>query len=107
MLFFSFFKSIVGEEITVELKSDLKLTGTLHSADQFLNFRLNDVRGDVESFPQLAGVRNCFIRGSVVRYVHLPGADVIDLELLTDATRRQASSQQAAAKHAAEAAEKK
>ena len=62
-----------------------------------MNFRLNDVRGDVDTFPQLAGVRNCFIRGSVVRFVHLPSSDVIDLELLTDATRRQSSAQQQAA----------
>ena len=34
-------------------------------------------------------VRNCFIRGSVVRYINLP-ADSVDTELLHDATRREA-----------------
>ena len=34
-------------------------------------------------------VRNCFIRGSVVRYVQLPPGSV-DVELLHDATRREA-----------------
>ena len=34
-------------------------------------------------------VRNCFIRGSVVRYVQLP-PDGVDIELLHDATRREA-----------------
>ncbi|BBH01556.1 Small nuclear ribonucleoprotein family protein [Prunus dulcis] len=34
-------------------------------------------------------VRNCFIRGSVVRYVQLP-PEGVDVELLHDATRREA-----------------
>jgi hypothetical protein len=36
---------------------------------------------------QQSSVKNVFIRGSVVRYVHLPGA-VVDTALLEDATRR-------------------
>ena len=32
-------------------------------------------------------VKNCFIRGSVVRYVQLPKA-AVDTQLLEDATRR-------------------
>ena len=38
--------------------------------------------------PQLS-VRSLFIRGGVVRYVHLP-ADAIDTELLQDAARKEA-----------------
>jgi U6 snRNA-associated Sm-like protein LSm2 len=34
-----------------------------------------------------SAVKNIFIRGSVVRYVHLP-ADAIDTALLEDASRR-------------------
>lgn len=34
-------------------------------------------------------VRNCFIRGSVVRYVQLP-PEGVDIDLLHDATRREA-----------------
>lgn len=34
-----------------------------------------------------ASVNNCFIRGSVVRYIHLP-KEAVDLEVLHDATRR-------------------
>ncbi|KAI3975736.1 hypothetical protein MKX01_023162 [Papaver californicum] len=67
MLFFSYFKDLVGREVTVELKNDLAIRGTLHSLS----------------------VRNCFIRGSVVRYVQLP-PDGVDVELLHDATRREA-----------------
>lgn len=39
--------------------------------------------------PSQMSVRNCFIRGSVVRYVQLPPGSV-DTELLHDATRREA-----------------
>jgi len=34
-----------------------------------------------------SSVKNVFIRGSVVRYVHLPAA-AVDVPLLEDATRR-------------------
>ena len=38
--------------------------------------------------PVQLSVRNCFVRGSVVRYVQLPPSS-IDTELLHDATRRE------------------
>ena len=61
--------------------------------DQYLNIKLNNVRvADPERHPQLASVRNVFVRGSVVRYVVLPPAGV-DVELLHDATRREARGQ--------------
>ncbi|KRZ37215.1 U3 small nucleolar RNA-associated protein 15 -like protein [Trichinella pseudospiralis] len=88
-LFFSFFKSLIGKEVVVELKNDLSITGNLHSVDQYLNLRLNDVSiSDPEKYPHLVSVKNCFIRGSVVRYVHLP-ADEVDTQLLQDATRKE------------------
>lgn len=37
-------------------------------------------------------VKNCFIRGSVVRYVQLP-VDEVDTQLLQDAARREAQQQ--------------
>ncbi|KAL1245660.1 U6 snRNA-associated Sm-like protein [Trichinella spiralis] len=89
MLFFSFFKSLIGKEVVVELKNDLSITGNLHSVDQYLNLKLNDVSiSDPEKYPHLVSVKNCFIRGSVVRYVHLP-ADEVDTQLLQDATRKE------------------
>jgi len=39
-------------------------------------------------------VKNCFIRGSVVRYVQLP-VDEVDIHLLTEAARREAMNAQA------------
>jgi small nuclear ribonucleoprotein (snRNP)-like protein len=52
--FFSFFKNLVGKEIAVELKNDVALTGKLHSVDQYLNIKLEDVEVvHKERFPQL------------------------------------------------------
>ena len=42
---------------------------------------------DANNLLKQSSVKNVFIRGSVVRYVHLPAASV-DTPLLEDATRR-------------------
>ncbi|KAG8653843.1 hypothetical protein MANES_05G073100v8 [Manihot esculenta] len=90
MLFFSYFKDLVGREVTVELKNDLAIRGTLHSVDQYLNIKLENTRVvDQDKYPHMLSVRNCFIRGSVVRYVQLP-PEGVDIDLLHDATRREA-----------------
>ena len=44
----------------------------------------------VHDFYQQLSVKNCFIRGSVVRYVQLP-AEEVDTSLLQDATRKEAA----------------
>ncbi|KAL6763937.1 hypothetical protein V8C86DRAFT_2484452 [Haematococcus lacustris] len=90
MLFYSYFKTLVGKEVTVELKNDLAITGTLHSVDQYLNIKLVDTRAVNEvKYPHMRSVRSCYIRGSVVRYIQLP-ASAVDVEILHDATRREA-----------------
>jgi len=43
MIFYSFFKTLIGKDIVVELKNDLNVAGTLHSVDQYLNFKLTDI----------------------------------------------------------------
>ncbi|KAJ6446168.1 U6 snRNA-associated Sm-like protein LSm2 [Purpureocillium lavendulum] len=43
MLFFSFFKTLIDHEVTVELKNDIQLKGTLKSVDQYLNIKLDDI----------------------------------------------------------------
>mmetsp|Transcript_2436 Transcript_2436/g.2551 ORF Transcript_2436/g.2551 Transcript_2436/m.2551 type:complete len:94 (+) Transcript_2436:154-435(+) len=91
MLFFSFFKTLVGKEVAVEMKNDVVLTGTLVSVDQYLNVKLSSVNVvDTDRYPQLAAIKNCFIRGSVVRYIQIPAAEV-DTELLQDAARKENS----------------
>lgn len=98
MLFFSFFKTLVDQEVTVELKNDVAIRGTLKSVDQYLNIKLDDIQVVEElKYPHLSSVRNIFIRGSVVRYVHLPAA-AVDTALLEDATRRDAMQQSSKAK---------
>ncbi|KAJ0032153.1 hypothetical protein NQD34_002234 [Periophthalmus magnuspinnatus] len=119
MLFYSFFKSLVGKDVVVELKNDLSICGTLHSVDQvgkscsvhhsmllfclfvlsfpfslqYLNIKLTDINvTDPEKYPHMLSVKNCFIRGSVVRYVQLP-ADEVDTQLLQDAARKEAMQQ--------------
>jgi U6 snRNA-associated Sm-like protein LSm2 len=91
MLFFSFFKTLTNTPITVELKNDISIRGTLKSVDQYLNIKLDDITVlDEIKYPHLSSVKNIFIRGSVVRYVHLP-AERVDKGLLEDACRREAA----------------
>ncbi|KAI8071008.1 hypothetical protein BC940DRAFT_270491 [Gongronella butleri] len=90
MLFYSFFKTLVDQRVTVELKNDLAITGVLKSVDQYLNIKLDDISVvDQERYPHMIAVKNCFIRGSVVRYVQLP-SQAVDTALLQDAARREA-----------------
>ena len=101
MLFFSFFKTLTQTTVTVELKNDISIRGTLKSVDQYLNIKLDDIVVLEEvKYPHLSSVKNIFIRGSVVRYVHLP-VDKVDRGLLEDATRREAANAQAQRKGAA------
>jgi U6 snRNA-associated Sm-like protein LSm2 len=68
MIFFSFFKTLVGKEVAIELKNDVVITGVLLSVDQYLNVKLkNVVVVNSDAHPQLAAMKNCFIRGSAVR----------------------------------------
>lgn len=90
MLFYSYFKTLVGKQVIVELKNDLAISGTLHSVDQYLNVKLTNIKVmNEQKYPHMLSVRNCFIRGSVVRYVQLPPG-AVDVEILHDATRREA-----------------
>eukprot|EP00951_Prasinocladus_malaysianus_P044996 scaffold590839_cov53-Prasinocladus_malaysianus.AAC.1 len=54
MLFYSYFKTLVGKEVSVELKNDLTITGTLHSVDQYLNIKLQNTHVDnEEKYPHM------------------------------------------------------
>lgn len=88
MLFFSFFKTLVDQEVVVELKNDIEIKGTLKSVDQYLNLKLYNVSTVNETkYPHLQAVKTLFVRGSTVRYVHLRASSV-DCTLLQDASRR-------------------
>lgn len=91
MLFFSFFKTLVGKEVAVELKNDVCITGTLVSVDQYLNIKLQHISiVQSERYPQLNAIKNCFVRGSTIRYIQISAKDV-DTELLQDAARKENS----------------
>ena len=61
--------------------------------DEYLNLKLTNMTVvDPQKHPQLVAVSSCFIRGSVIRYIHLPAADC-NLSLLNDSTRRTARGQ--------------
>jgi len=52
----SFFKTLVDHEVTVELKNDVQLRGTLKSVDQYLNIKLDDIQVVEElKYPHLVG----------------------------------------------------
>lgn len=54
MIFLTFFKTLEGQRVTIELKNDLCVSGVLESVDQFLNLKLGSVAVvDKERFPQL------------------------------------------------------
>ena len=59
--------------------------------DQYLNMKMNDIHvTDVQRHPHMLSVKNCFIRGSVIRYVQLPVEDgMIDTQLLQEASRKE------------------
>ena len=82
MIFFSFFKTLVGKEVAVEMKNDVVLIGTLVSVDQYLNAKLKNVKVvNAEKHPQLSCMKNCFIRGSAIRLVERPLVRRLDLNL--------------------------
>ncbi|KAF4728886.1 U6 snRNA-associated Sm-like protein LSm2, partial [Perkinsus olseni] len=89
MLFFDFFQNLVdsGAQVTVEMKNDVQITGTLQAVDQYFNVKLKNISiNNPEQYPHLLSLRNCFIRGSVVRYIHLPD---LHTEALTDQCRKE------------------
>jgi len=88
MLFFSFFKTLVDQEVTIELKNDIEIRGVLRSVDQYLNLKLDNISCvNQTQYPHLQSVKNLFIRGSTVRYVHM-SPNSVDCTLLQDASRR-------------------
>jgi U6 snRNA-associated Sm-like protein LSm2 len=113
-IFLTFFKTLEGKSVVVEFKNDLQIRGTLQSVDQYLNLKLSDVVVvQQDRFPQLVryetgltlrcrvalpsslsrlqtSVKVVFVRGSVIRYVHIP-KDAVDTDLLQDAATKEAT----------------
>lgn len=53
-IFHTFFQTLQGKVVVVELKNDLAIRGTLHSVDQYINIKLTNTEVvEKERFPQL------------------------------------------------------
>ena len=64
LVFYSFFKTLVDQEVTVELKNDLSIKGILKSVDQFLNIKLDDITVLEEvKYPHLVNPPNTDVFG--------------------------------------------
>jgi U6 snRNA-associated Sm-like protein LSm2 len=63
--------SLQGEEITIELKNDIELTGIVEEADENMNVTLHNVR---QVFPSGYSIQLeiAFVSGANIRYVHIP-----------------------------------
>lgn len=60
MLFYSFFKTLVDQTVTVELKNDIQIEGRLMSVDQYLNVKLKEISvKEPHRYPHLVSVRFC------------------------------------------------
>lgn len=82
MLFFSFFKTLVNHEVTVELKNDISIRGTLKSVDQYLNIKLDDITVvDELKYPHLVSTPSMFRSEGVLRTIDESGLRTITLEL--------------------------
>lgn len=65
------FYSVSALTSTKNAHLQVVLIGTLISVDQYLNVKLKGIRvADEKAHPQLGCMKNCFIRGSAVRYVY-------------------------------------
>ena len=54
----SFFKTLIDNEVTVELKNDVQIRGVLKSVDQYLNIKLDDIQVVEElKYPHLVRFR--------------------------------------------------
>ena len=81
------FKSLKDRRVVIELKSGLRMSGTLLTVDQYHNVKLDDVQAeDPVHYPQFASVEHLFIRGSSIATISLP-PDYVDLPLLQDSCR--------------------
>ncbi|KAK8893290.1 U6 snRNA-associated Sm-like protein LSm2 [Tritrichomonas musculus] len=86
-LFQPFFRTLIGHRVIAELKNEVVIKGILQSCDNYLNLSLIDVEVlNRKAFPQLGPIADTFIRGSSIRYIHLPPEDV-DLKRLRDLTQ--------------------
>ena len=64
----------MDHEVTVELKNDISIRGTLKSVDQFLNIKLDDIQVVEElKYPHLVSTfLHCTIITDALLLIHVP-----------------------------------
>ena len=79
----------------MELKNGVKVEGYLQQVDEQMNLHLSDIsivsvgEGQDKPIPHFAGCDSTFIRGNVIRYVHMSKSEV-DTEPLTETCKKEA-----------------
>jgi len=68
----AFIQALEGSQIVIELRRDTIVRGTLISADAELNLQLKDATLKLLDGTQRTAAE-LYIRGSAVRFIHLPG----------------------------------
>jgi small nuclear ribonucleoprotein (snRNP)-like protein len=67
-----FIQSLEGTKLVIELRRDTIIRGTLTSVDESLNLQLTDaIVKTLDGTQRIAA--NLHVRGSAVRFIHLPG----------------------------------
>ena len=85
-MFTKLFNKLKGFYIIIELKNNLVIKGKLFSCDQFHNIKLIEIQIlNSQDFPHLNKITTILIRGSQIKYIHLP-PDEIDLKKLKEET---------------------
>ena len=68
----SFFKTRIDHEVTVELKNDIQIRGTLKSVDQYLNIKLDDIQVVEEiKYPHLVSCPCLFSFPSIAAFIYV------------------------------------
>ena len=92
-MFYSALKGLAEKlvKVVVELKNDVKIEGNINAVDCNLNVVLTNVK--VEEVEGKVGggyekVKNCFIRGNLIRYIHF-NKNEVEYELIEEACRKE------------------
>jgi len=67
-----FIQALEGTKLVIELRRDTIIRGTLGSVDESLNLQLTDATVKTLDGTQRSAA-NLHVRGSAVRFIHLPG----------------------------------
>ncbi|CAD8139540.1 unnamed protein product (macronuclear) [Paramecium tetraurelia] len=93
--FQTYFRGLIERcvSVTIELKNGLQIQGQITYVDDNLNFNLVDPEvSDPVKQPQLITLKNSFIRGSTVKYVHIPQEELQE-EVLISACKNEVKKQ--------------